>query len=171
MVVEQPRMTDWTLVEPKPEDATIAGQTYRLRFDVEAGQSRQFKVVLERPTVEAIGIADVTGERIHTLMVASEISDETRRRLATAAEAARASDEAKAEIARLEEQRKGITGDQNRLRENLKSAPQGSDLARLYSQKMLAQEKALDEADDAIKQARARYEAARKVLADRVRAL
>jgi len=171
MVVEQLGMTGWTLVEPKPEEASIAGQTYRLRFDVEPGQSRQFKVVLERPTVAVINIAEVTGERIHALIVASGLSDETKRRLVPVAEAAKASDEAQAEIARLEEQRKGITNDQDRLRENLKSAPQGSDLARLYSQKMLAQEKALDEADEAIKQARAKYEAARKLLADRVRAL
>jgi len=172
MVVEQPRLADWTLVEPKPEDASISGRTYRLRFDVEPGQSRQFKVVLERPTIEAIDIAQVTSGRIQALMVASSgINDETRQRLAVVAEAAKASDEAKAEISRLEEQRKSITDDQNRLRENLKSAPQGSDLARLYSQKMLAQEKALDEADDAIKQAHAKHEAARKLLADRVRAL
>jgi hypothetical protein len=172
MVVEQPRLADWTLVEPKPEDASISGRTYRLRFDVEPGQSRQFKGVLERPTIEAIDIAQVTSDRIQALMVASSgINDEIRQRLAVVAEAAKASDEAKAEISRLEEQRKGITDDQSRLRENLKSAPAGSDLARLYSQKMLAQEKALDEADDAIKQARARYEAARKLLADRVRAL
>jgi hypothetical protein len=171
MVVEQQRMTDWTLVEPKPEEASIAGKTYRLRFDVEAGQSRQFKVVLERPTVEAIGIANVTGERIHALMVASEISEESRSKLVAVADAAKASDEAKAEVERLEEQREGITNDQDRLRENLKSAPQGSDLARLYSQKMLAQEKTLDATDGSLKQARDKYEAARKLLADRVRAL
>jgi len=171
LVVEQPRMTDWTLVEPKPEDASIAGQTYRLRFDVEAGQSRQFKVVLERPEVEAIDIADVTGERIRALMVAPEISEEARTRLVSVADAAKASDEAKAEVERLEEQREGITNDQERLRENLKSAPAGSDLARLYSQKMLAQEKTLDATDGSLKQARAKYEAARKLLADRVRAL
>ena len=171
MVIEQPRTTDWTLVEPKPETASIAGQAYRLRFDVEAGHSREFKVVLERPTVEMVTIDDVTGDRIHALMIASEIGNDTRQRLAAAAEAAQASDEAEAEIARLEEQRKGITDDQSRLRENLKSAPQGSDLARLYSQKMLAQEKTLDAADDALKQAHAKYQAARKLLGDRVRAL
>ena len=59
------------MVEPKPEDASIAGQTYRLRFDVEAGQSRQFKVVLERPAVEVMDVADLTGERIQALMVSA----------------------------------------------------------------------------------------------------
>lgn len=171
MVVEQPRMADWTLVEPKPEQATLAGESYRLRFDVEAGQSKQYKVTLERPVLEAIDIAEVTGERIQALMIAPGLDAGTKARLATVAEAARASDEAQAETSRLEEQREGITADQDRLRENLKSAPQGSDLARLYSQKMLGQEKALDQLDAAIKEARARYEAARKVLGDRVRAL
>ncbi|QEN86113.1 DUF4139 domain-containing protein [Labrys sp. KNU-23] len=171
MVIEQPRVADWTLVEPKAEEATIAGQAYRIRFDVEAGKSRQYKVTLERPVVEAMAIADVTGERIQALMVAPDLDAETKARLATVAEAAKASDEAQAATARLEEQRNGITQDQERIRENLKSAPQGSDLARLYSQKMLEQEKSLDKLDGAIKDARAKYEAARKVLGDRVRAL
>ncbi|MGN8118574.1 DUF4139 domain-containing protein [Labrys sp. 22185] len=171
MVIEQPRVADWTLVEPKAEEATIAGQAYRIRFDVEAGKSRQYKVTLERPVVEAIAIADVTGERIQALMAAPDLDAETKARLATVAEAAKASDEAQAATSRLEEQRDGITQDQERIRENLKSAPQGSDLARLYSQKMLEQEKALDKLDGAIKEARAKYEAARKILGDRVRAL
>lgn len=171
MVVEQPRVADWTLVEPKAEEATIAGQAYRIRFDVEAGKSKQYKVTLERPVVEAMAIADVTGERVQALMAAPDLDAETKARLATVAEAAKASDEAQAATARLEEQRDGITQDQERIRENLKSAPQGSDLARLYSQKMLEQEKALDKLDVAIKEARAKYEAARKVLGDRVRAL
>ncbi|MFC2253754.1 DUF4139 domain-containing protein [Labrys portucalensis] len=171
MVIEQPRVADWTLVEPKAEEATIAGQAYRIRFDVEAGKSRQYKVTLERPVVEAMAIADVTGERIQALMAAPDLDAETKARLATVAEAAKASDEAQAATSRLEEQRDGITQDQERIRENLKSAPQGSDLARLYSQKMLEQEKALDKLDGAIKEARAKYEAARKILGDRVRAL
>lgn len=171
MVVEQPRVADWTLVEPKAEEATIAGQVYRIRFDVEAGKSKQYKVTLERPVVEAMAVADVTGERIQALMAAPDLDAETKARLATVAEAAKASDEAQAATSRLEEQRDGITQDQERIRENLKSAPQGSDLARLYSQKMLEQEKALDKLDGAIKEARAKYEAARKILGDRVRAL
>jgi hypothetical protein len=171
MVVEQPRIADWTLVEPKAEEATIAGQAYRIRFDVEAGKSKQYKVTLERPVVEAMAVADVTGERIQALMAAPDLDAETKARLATVAEAAKASDEAQAATTRLEEQRDGITQDQERIRENLKSAPQGSDLARLYSQKMLEQEKALDKLDGAIKEARAKYEAARKILGDRVRAL
>jgi hypothetical protein len=171
MVVEQPRVADWALVEPKPEEATIAGQSYRLRFDVEANQSKQYKVVLERPMVEAIAIADVSSQRIEALMVAPGIDAETKARLSIVAEAAKASDEAQAEVTRLEDQREGITQDQDRLRQNLSAAPQGSDLARLYSQKMLAQEKALDQLDNAIKGARAKYEEARKVLGDKVRAL
>ncbi|CAM5762680.1 hypothetical protein LMIY3S_00553 [Labrys miyagiensis] len=171
MVIEQPRMTDWSLVEPRPEEATIAGQSYRLRFDVDANQSKQYKVTLERPLVETVDIADISGQRIEALMIAPGIDEETKARLATVAEAARASDEAQAEVSRLEEQREGITQDQERLRQNLSAAPQGSDLARLYSQKMLAQEKSLDQLDTAVKQARDRAEAARKVLGDKVRAL
>lgn len=169
MVVEQPRMTDWKLVEPKPEEATIAGQAYRIRFDVEAGKSRQYKVVMERPTIEAVDIGEVTNARIQALMVAPELDAEAKASLAVLAEAAKASDEAAAEMTRLEEQRDTIISDQDRLRENLKSAPQGSDLARLYAQKMLTQENALDKLDIDIKDARSRYEEARKLLGNKVK--
>ncbi|GLS20080.1 hypothetical protein GCM10007874_30970 [Labrys miyagiensis] len=171
MVIEQPRQADWTLVEPKPEEATIAGGAYRLRFDVEANKSKQYKVTLERPMVEAIEISDLTSQRIEALIAAPGIDDETKARLAVVAEAAKTSDAAQAEVSRLQEQREGITQDQERLRQNLSAAPQGSDLARLYSQKMLAQEKALDQLDDAIKAAQTKAETARKVLGDKVRAL
>ena len=63
------------------------------------------------------------------------------------------------------------SANQDRLRENLKSAPQGSDLARLYAQKMLTQENALDKLDSDIKDVRERYEQARKLLGDKVRTL
>jgi hypothetical protein len=171
MVIEQPRIADWTLVEPKAEDATVAGQVYRVRFDVEANQSRQYKVVLERPVVEAIDISEISSQRIEALIVAPGIDAETRSRLTTVSEAAKASDEAQAEVSRLGERRDGITQDQDRLRQNLSAAPQGSDLARLYSQKMLSQEKALEQLDDAIKSAQTKADAARKALADNVRAL
>jgi hypothetical protein len=171
MVVEQPRMTDWTLVEPKPQDATIAGQAYRIRFDVEPGKSKQYKVVMERPDIEAVDIGEVTGARIQALMIAPELDAETKARLATLAEAAKTSDEAMAEMSQLEERRDTIINDQTRLRDNLVSAPQGSDLARLYSQKMLTQENALDRLDNDIKAARDRYDQARKLLGDKVRKL
>jgi Domain of unknown function (DUF4139) len=171
MVIEQPRQADWTLVEPKPEEATIAGKNYRLRFDVEANQSKQYKVTMERPMVEAVEIGDLTSQRIEALMAGPDIDADTKGRLAVVAEAAKASDEAQAEVASLEQQREGITQDQDRLRENLSAAPQGSDLARLYAQKMLGQEKALDQLADTIKQAHAKADAARKVLGDKVRAL
>ncbi|MCL2716504.1 MAG: DUF4139 domain-containing protein [Alphaproteobacteria bacterium] len=171
LTIEQPRITDWTLVEPKPEQAAIAEKVYRLRFDVDANQSREVKVVMERPTVEIIDVAQLTDIRVRAIMIAPEITEETRNRLAPVAEATKSCDEAKAEVDRLQKQRKHITDDQERLRQNLKAAPQGSDLARLYAQKMLTQEKALEESDESIKQARNRLTTAQKLLAERVRAL
>jgi len=171
LTIEQPRITDWTLVEPRPEQAAISEKAYRLRFDVAGNQPREVKVVMERPSVEIIEVGQLTDIRVRALMIAPEISDEARGRLATLAEATKACDEARAEVGRLEKQRKDSTKDDERLRENLKAAPQGSDLARVYAQKMLTQEKALEQTDELITQARARLEAAQKLLAERVGAL
>ncbi len=169
MVIEQPRMQDWRLVQPKQEEATIAGAAYRMRFEVEAGKSLEYKVVMERPFIDVISIADVTADRIEALMVSTELDADSRARLATIAEAARASDEASRTLSRLQDERSTVASDQERIRENIGAAPQGSDLARLYAQKMLDQEKALDELDAGIATARTKYEEARKVLGDKVR--
>jgi hypothetical protein len=170
MVIEQPRAQDWRLVQPKAEEATLAGSAYRMRFEVEPGKTREFPVVMERPVVETVAIQELTAERILALIASTELDAESKARLAAIAEAAKASDEASQVLASRQERRDGITADQERIRENIGAAPEGSDLARLYAQKMLDQERALEQLDKDIVDARTKYEEARRVLGDRVRA-
>ncbi|MGB3502254.1 MAG: DUF4139 domain-containing protein [Mesorhizobium sp.] len=171
MVVEHPRMRDWSLIEPKAEDAKISGQAYRLRFDVEAGKTLEYPVVIERPEAETIAVADLTSDRIAALVSSPSIDAETKSKLETIAAAARNHDEANAAVYRLEEQRRTVIEDQQRLRDNLTAAPAGSDLASLYAQKMLGQEKLFDELGARIESAKAAVETARAALAEKVRAL
>ena len=171
LVVERPRVEGWTLTDPPQSKATLASGNYRLRLDVEAGKSKTFEVTIERPLVEEVALGDVTGERINLLMSSDSLDADTKAKLAKVAEAAARSDEAGAEVSRLEGQRTEITEDQDRLRENLSSAPSGSDLARLYAQKMLGQEKALDALDVSLKAARAKQDEARKALQDEILAI
>jgi len=171
MVVERPRVEGWTLTDPPQSQATLASGNYRLRFDVEAGKSKTFEVTIEHPISEEVAIGDVTGERINLLMASDSLDAETKAKLAKVAEAAARSDEAATEVSKLEDQRKEITEDQDRLRENLSSAPSGSDLARLYAQKMLGQEKALDALDVSLKGARAKQEEARKALEQEIQSI
>lgn len=170
MVIEHPRAQDWRLVTPKPEDATIAGQAYRMRFEVEPGQTKEFPVVLEQPVTELIAVEDVTPDRVLALMASPEIDADSKAKLAAIAEASKVSREASAALSRLQERRDGVTNDQARIRENITAAPEGSDLARLYAQKMLDQEKALEQFDADIAAAQTAYEEAQKVLGDKVRA-
>ncbi|WP_395383846.1 hypothetical protein ACHMW4_10395 [Mesorhizobium sp. UC22_110] len=127
-------------------------------------------MVMERPVVETVAIQELTAERILALIASTELDAESKARLAAIAEAAKASDEASLALASRQERRDGITADQERIRENIGAAPEGSDLARLYAQKMLDQERALEQLDKDIVDARAKYEEARRVLGDRVRA-
>ncbi len=170
MVIEQSRAQDWRLVQPKVEQAPLAGAAYRMRFEVEPGKTREFPVVMERPVVETVAIQELTAERILALIASTELDAESKARLAAIAEAAKASDEASQVLASRQERRDGITADQERIRENIGAAPEGSDLARLYAQKMLDQERALEQLDKDIVDARTKYEEARRVLGDRVRA-
>lgn len=169
MVVEQPRIQDWRLVQPKQEEATIAGTAYRMRFVVEPGKTLEYPVVMERPVIETIAVGEVTADRILALIASPEIDADSKTRLAAIAEAAKASDEASNALIRLQERRDGITADQARIRDNIGAAPAGSDLARLYAQKMLDQENALEQLDKEMTAARTAFEEARKILGDKVR--
>lgn len=170
MVIEQPRGQDWRLVQPKPEDATISGQAWRLRFEVEPGKTTEYPVVMERPIVDVISVADVSYDRVQALM-AGEIDAESKAKLAEIAEAAQASDQASAELGRLQQRRETITVDQTRIRDNIGAVPADSDLARLYAQKMLEQERTLEQLDKDIEAARMKYEQARAALGERVKTL
>ena len=59
-----------------------------------------------------------------------------------------------------------IVADQTRLRENLRAAPSGSDLAKLATRKLLDQEALLEAIDAEAKSATAAMETARAALED-----
>ena len=170
MVIEQPRGQDWRLVQPKPEEATISGQAWRIRFESDPGKTIEYPVVLERTIADVISIGDLTHDRIEALM-AGEIDAESKAKLAEIAAAAKTSDEAGATLIGLQDRRRTIVDDQARIRENVGAVSADSDLARLYSQKMLEQERQLEQLDNEIDVARRREREARAALGERVRAL
>ena len=82
-------------------------------------------------------------------------------RLEKIADAADALEDANRRVAKSLEDRKAIVADQARLRENLRVAPSGSDLAKVATRKLLDQEALLESIDAESKSATAAQEAAR----------
>ena len=74
-------------------------------------------------------------------------------RLEQLADAADALEDATRQVARAQEERKAIATDQARLRENLRVAGSGSDLAKVATRKLLDQEAQLERIDAEIRSA------------------
>ena len=87
-------------------------------------------------------------------------------RLQKIADAADALETARRKSESLKEEREAISTDQERIRENLKAAAGGSDLAKLMTRKLLAQETRMDTIDTEAKTAEAARDVAQGVMED-----
>ncbi|CAO3405791.1 hypothetical protein [Azospirillum largimobile] len=171
LIIEHPRRPGWELAEPaggKP-DATAAA--YRLPLAVPAGKTATLTATLERPRQERIVLTDLTADQIAARADAAELPPEVRQALTTLAGLRAAVAEKERRIADLERDRTERIADQDRLRENLKALPAGSDLHKRTLAKMAEAENRLDALARDLTTARGEAEAARQTLRERVKAL
>ncbi|CBS85723.1 DUF4139 domain-containing protein [Azospirillum lipoferum] len=171
LIIEHPRGPGWELAEPaggKP-DATAAA--YRLPLAVPAGKTVTLTATLERPRQERIVLTDLTADQIAARADAAELPPEVRQALTALAGLRAAVAEKERRIAALESDRAERIADQDRLRENLKALPAGSDLHKRTLAKMAEAENRLDALARELTTARGEAEAARQTLRERVKAL
>ncbi len=171
VVIEHPRHPGWELAEPangKPEATATA---YRLPLAVPAGKTVTLTATLERPRQERIVLTDLTADQIAARASAPELPAEVRQALTTLAGLRAAVAEKERRIAELERERAERIADQDRLRENLKALPAGSDLHKRTLAKMAEAENRLDALARDLTTARNEAEAARQTLRERVKAL
>ncbi|WP_434617119.1 hypothetical protein [Azospirillum sp. B2RO_4] len=171
VVIEHPRRPGWELAEPangKPEATATA---YRLPLAVPAGKTVTLTATLERPRQERIVLTDLTADQIAARASAPELPAEVRQALTTLAGLRAAVAEKERRIAELERERAERIADQDRLRENLKALPAGSDLHKRTLAKMSEAENRLDGLARDLTTARNEAEAARQTLRERVKAL
>ncbi len=171
VVIEHPRRPGWDLAEPangKPEATATA---YRLPLAVPAGKTVTLTATLERPRQERIVLTDLTADQIAARASAPELPAEVRQALTTLAGLRAAVAEKERRIAELERERAERIADQDRLRENLKALPAGSDLHKRTLAKMAEAENRLDALARDLTTARNEAEAARQTLRERVKAL
>ncbi len=168
IVLEHARNSGWQLQEPAKDKATLAGDAYRIQFDVPANETKTQVVTLERPIQQSIAIDQLTTDWIGEFLSAPEIDDATRAKFAPVASLVSHKADLDSRIESMNGQKQSIVEDQGRLRENLRAVPNGSDLARLYSQKLLDQEKNLDKLETEIAKAKSDLNTARNALAEAV---
>ncbi len=140
IVIDEARYDGW---KPTGEVKELEETPTRLRFKVAAPKGKTTKVTLARDHTEQQYVALGGLEADSLLTTISGLENGTpalKEAVAKLGALVTAMNEAKAHREKLEAERGKITGDQVRLRENLKSVGQGSDLGRRYLDKLKGQE-------------------------------
>lgn len=151
LVIEHPRQPGWTLKAPdgltgEPEQTE---RFYRLKLDLPAGETKVLQVVLERAEFEHIALGQMSPDDLRARMnaVGVDIDDKTRKAMDGAILIQAEIQELDAQVQTLEQKRQMIFNDQSRVRGNLESIPDGSDLAKRYLTELNAQEDQLKKID------------------------
>jgi hypothetical protein len=171
VVIEHPRRPGWDLAEPADGKPEATAGAYRLPLAVPAGKTVTLTATLERPRQERIVLTDLSADQIAARASAPELPTEVRQALTILAGLRSAVAEKERRIAELERERTERIADQDRLRENLKALPAGSDLHKRTLAKMAEAENRLDSLARDLTTARTEAEAARQTLRERVKAL
>ncbi|HYH38882.1 MAG TPA: DUF4139 domain-containing protein [Azospirillum sp.] len=170
VIVEHPRRTGWTLVEPAgAREATPTA--HRLPVEVPAGATVSLTVVAEQPRQEQIALSSLSSDRIAAYAASSELPAALREALGRVATLRAAVAERERRIGAVERERDEVIKDQARLRENLGALPPNSDLARRTATKMGDAETQLERLAKDLATARKDVDDARRTLADAVRAM
>jgi hypothetical protein len=168
LVIEHPRDYGWTLVSPDPKDAEMTDSAFRLPVDVGAGETKTFSVRTEYPREETYRLVDMALSSIEANATNTSLSQAQRQVFERLREMRRDIDTAEAEMSTALSERERIFREQERIRENLKSVPERSDIAQRYLTQLNQQEDQLDALNARVKDAEERRDAARARLADYV---
>ncbi|WP_042696263.1 DUF4139 domain-containing protein, partial [Azospirillum sp. B506] len=171
VVIEHPRRAGWDLAEPADGKTEATAGAYRLPLAVPAGKTVTLTATLERPRQERIVLTDLSADQIAARASAPELPPEVRQALTALAGLRATVAEKERRIADLERERTERIADQDRLRENLKALPAGSDLHKRTLAKMAEAETRLDGLARDLTAARTEAETARQTLRERVKAM
>ncbi len=173
VVLEHPRVPGWTLVEPADDRGSIerTANQYRLRRAVSAGETAIVTIAEERPVAQRVQLSSLTAAQIAYYAAAREISPAVRQAIARLAEFQAAVVDSEAALKTMEADLDSIVQDQRRIRENIRSVPQDSDLYQRYLGKLGEQEDRIDALRTDIAATANANESARQALLDYVRDL
>jgi hypothetical protein len=154
VILEQPYTPDWTLVEPR-EPYERTPRLLRLRVDVPAGQSVSYRVKLERQAEQSLRLLDCRLDTIDFYLRSRVISPAVREALERLVALRTELTDVSRQCEKLEQELNEVVADQVRLRDNLRTLPQGTDV---YARQL----RKFDELETRIGQLRAQIETARQ---------
>jgi hypothetical protein len=179
IIIDHPRSDGQTLSSPALADVSLISGAWRLSREVAPGKTETVEVSVDQPQDQSVSVGDLSRSGLEqflgvdpsqvgpgpagflTVLSQVGIDEPMAQRLEKIAEAADALEDANRRLAKAQDERQAIVADQERLRANLSAAASGSDLAKLATRKLIAQESQLDALDAESKSATDAQEAAR----------
>lgn len=161
VIVEQPMPDDWTLIEPK-EPFERARDVYRFRTEAPPGEKTTLQVNFEREGYETVVLASVGLDPIGHYIRSKVISKEVKAALEKLVQMRQALEVLQRDIAARETEIREITAEQGRIRDNMRSAPQNSDLFARLLKKLDDQETRLEQLNGELADLRAGHQAKQK---------
>ncbi len=146
MIVEQPRMQNWDLVEPKSATEKTEAM-YRFEIEMPAHKAAPFKVVQERVELQRVGLTDIGLPLLVEFSKQGKVSDAVVKAVQEAARRRTQITEAQATVARLQAERQQISKDQERVRQNMTTVGQQAEIYARYLQKFTEQENRIEAVD------------------------
>ncbi|MEM1046536.1 MAG: DUF4139 domain-containing protein [Pseudomonadota bacterium] len=159
VLIEQPRQSGWEIVEPASDKVELTASHYRIPTSLEAGTPLAVKVTLERAESQRMQLLSLNQDQIRFYARARELQPEQRKAFEELAVRQQAIQDARVAATREENGLRELIGDQDRLRETLRSVPRESDLFQRYL-------KTMTENEDSIEAARERVTDGRRAVAD-----
>ncbi|MCC5785810.1 MAG: hypothetical protein JJU33_03810 [Phycisphaerales bacterium] len=162
LVIEHNKMSGWELAAPTPVEETQ--RTHRFEKELGPGETAELVIRHERTDQERITVATIDSPTIVTLEREGRISGRALDALREALSLREAVGEAERLVVSLDNERREIVRDQERVRANLASVARESDLHRRYMDRLGEQETRLDEIATELTEARAEVERRKRAL-------
>ncbi len=160
LVLQHPRVPGWELQQPSKSDVELTDKLYRMSVLPKPGETLEFSVVLGRPIIETLRLADLKGNQLAYYVKQGQIGPELRAIFENVATLRRAVTAAREKVERLNGEQKAIFDDQGRIRDNLRRLNNKQPLYARYLKKLESQEDRLealeverDKAQESLRQA------------------
>jgi hypothetical protein len=151
LIVEQPVREDWKLVEPA-RPAERSRDVYRFEWKVPAGKADRHEVAEEKTRFERRALADAADHTIRALLNSTVSSPKVKEALRRALDYRAKILAARRDLAALEQELKGLTDDQARMRANLGTLPKESQAYKRTLEKFDKQEPQIEKLQAQLKE-------------------
>lgn len=141
VVIEHPKMYDYQLVTPDPKTTEVSGERYRIRVEVKAGDKAIVPVRLENTAWQSYSLDSLNADYLMTFAGRrGQLDADARKSFETLAAKRREMEAIDIKINALDQRRNQIFNDQQRIRENLQSLTEKSEVKQKYLNKLNEQE-------------------------------